>query len=98
MLSAEEARKRTNDALTSKTDLIKQYLKHIETKITIEIAKGNQEITHPFTGLPGSFTYPHTNIKNAVKKAIEANGYTWTEYADPDPGYPGSGPYSKISW
>lgn len=98
MLSASDASQRTKDALASDTELLAPYIQLIENRIRSATEDGKNHITHPFSGLKPPTKYPTGNIKGAVRKAVESAGYKWIECPDPDPGYPGSGPYVEISW
>jgi|GEM_PF-2359587 len=95
MLDASEARRLTDGALTSDADAVRSYLKHIEGKIREAARKGRRSVSHPFSG---PIHAPDGTILEAVRKAVEGKGYTWTDHPDPDPGHPCSRPYTSISW
>lgn len=107
MLDAKEAGLITEKALAGDAEIVKPYLKYIEIKIREAAQQGKRKINHPFCGCGTANRrsgeksyppYPHSEVEKAVRKIMESKGYTWTEYPDPDPGSPGSGPYTTVSW
>lgn len=99
MMSAEDARRMTADALGPDAELIRPYMEHVEARVRAAVAAGKRRIDHPLSGLGGggtSWIAPAT--EDAVRKALEAAGYTWTHYPDPDPGHPAGGAYDTLSW
>lgn len=98
MMNADAARQMTEKALRPVSEVIRPYLTHVELKIKSAAEKGKREISHPLSGFPRG-NWPGADITAAVRKALEANGYTWTHHTDPDPGDPRSGgDYDTVSW
>lgn len=92
----------TESALQPQSGAVKPYLEHILAKVKIAAEVGKREITHPFSGVSGAsginIPYPTETIRTSVRKALETMGYNWTDHSDPDPGSPGSGSYTTVSW
>lgn len=98
MMNAEAARRMTESALSPGAEIVQEYLRHVETKVISAAAEGKRQISHPLSGLPPGNRYPDPTVMDAVRKALEANGYTWTHHPNPDPGHPGSSEYETVSW
>ena len=96
-LNAEQARALTSKALGPDSQIIAPYMANIAQRICEEATKGRSELVHPFSKIKG-MDYPSNDIEKAIRKALESQGFIWTDHADPDPGHPGSGPYSTVSW
>ena len=77
--------------------VIEPLLKHVHQRIADAATKGRFEITHPIHGLPVG-TWPSTEQLDALWLALQKEGWKVVHHPDPDPGYPGSGPYTTISW
>ena len=67
--------------------------------------EGRSEITHPFMRpdntypeLPKEMEWPRPEVQEAVWRALTIEGFKVTHHPDPDPGHPGSGPYTTVSW
>ena len=94
MLNADDARRMTENALSPDAEIIRPYVKHVLTKVAAAAKEGRREIAHPLRVLPGILP----DAKEAVRKAIEVLGYTWTHHSNPDPGHPASSEYDTVSW
>lgn len=97
MLSAKQAQEMTGKALCDNSKIVLPYIEYIEKKIKTAALEGKKEIHHPFAGLPNR-EYPTNDVKKAVCKILQINGYTWTDNPNPDPGSPTSYPYTTVSW
>ncbi len=99
-MNAAEAREMTEAALVPESELVRPYVHFIEQKVRLAASLGLHHIDHPFPGSAdlADLGYPDASVQKSVQKAFEANGFTWNEYPDPDPGSPGSGPYTSVSW
>jgi len=100
MLDAREARRLTDEALEPEAEAIKPFLERVEARVRKAAKEGQRTIAHPFMHFEGMprLDSPSGAVQTAVRKAVEAMGYTWTSHPDPDPGSPTSGPYTTISW
>ncbi len=96
MMNAEDARRMTAAALGPDTELLRPYMEHVESKVRAAGAAGKRRIDHPLSGLPGGGIAAST--KDAVRKALEAEGYTWTHYPAPSGNDPRETAYDTLSW
>ena len=94
-MDANEARWMTEKALGAASDAVRPYVEYVLTKVAMAAEKGQRQIAHPLSGSPGS---PSPDTREAVRKALEAKGFTWTHHPDPDPGDPRGGEYDTVSW
>lgn len=92
-MKAEHARQITLTNL--KGPVIEPILTYVFTKIGQAAKEGRSEITNPFTGIRTTVT---PAMEEAVVARLRQDGYKVTNHPDPDPGYPGSGPYTTVSW
>lgn len=99
MLKADEARQITKKSLSPDAEIIQPYLENIEEKIKKAAQQGKREIHNPFSEMIRKHSLPlTTEIREAVRKAVEAEGYTWVKHPNPDPGSPTSHAYETVSW
>lgn len=83
--------------------VIGPWMDYIQAAILKAALAGRFTLTHPFMDRRSDVgssvpEYPSPDMQKAIRKALEALGFTWTDHPDPDPGHPGSSPYSEISW
>ena len=90
MMDANEARQMTEKALSPASDVVRPYVEHALAKVARAAKKGQRQIAHPLSGSVGS---PSPDTREAVRKALEAKGFTWTHHPDPDPDDPRGGAY-----
>jgi hypothetical protein len=95
-MNAEEARQLSDAAL--KGPAIEPFIEALETEIRCAAKSGRREIL-PWECLAG-FTKPRRTqgIKDAIQRHFVAQGFTWKDHPNPDPGHPCSHPYSTLSW
>ena len=96
-MNAAEAREMTEAALVPESELVQPYIHFIEQKVRLAASLGLHHIDHPFHG-SADLGHPDASVQKSVQKSFEANGFSWVEYPDSDPGSPGSGPYTSVSW
>lgn len=94
-MDANEARRMTEEALSPESDVVRPYVEHVLGKVAVAAGRGERQIAHPLFGSSGS---PPSDTKDAVRKALEARGFTWTCHPDPDPGDSRGGAYDTVSW
>jgi hypothetical protein len=94
-MNAQKAKELTNQNL--KGPAIEPFLSHIYKRIEEAASKGQFEIYHPFHGLERGI-YPTITQQEAIWQKLREDGYAVNHFPDPDPGHPGSGPYTTISW
>lgn len=104
-MTADEARKKTEIALNSRSALITPYLQAVYARIDKMIAeRGEYEIMNPF-----NFTHeealdfnikpwPSVQIREALQKHLTKEGYVIKEHPNPDSGDPRSSSYTTLSW
>lgn len=93
-MDANEARRITERALAPEADAVRPYVEHVLAKVAKAAGEGKREIAHPLGGID----YPTTDVRNAVRKALEAKGFTWTHHPDPGGGDPRETEYDTLSW
>lgn len=83
--------------------MIRTFFRRLRTFFRRAAEEGRSEITHPFVrpddtypASPGE--WPRHEVQEAVWRALTIEGYKVTHHPDPDPGHPGSGPYTTVSW
>lgn len=89
--TAREARQIAIDSLGT---VYKPLLDHIYARIRKAAAEGKTEIYHPLHG----YERPSSAIESEIWSHFTVAGYTVDHRPDPDPGSPGSGPYTVILW
>lgn len=97
-LDASDARRMTEKGLEPASDAVRPYVEHVLRRVADAAGEGEREISHPLRGVPPGIGYPTPDAKEAVRKALEAKGFTWTHHPDPDPGDPRGGEYDTVSW
>jgi len=90
-MDADEARRLADRAPAGDAEAVGSYLRHIEGRIRQAARGGRRSMRDPFA----TVHEPDGEVLAAVRRTVEAAGYTWTDHPDPDPG---SRPYTSISW
>ena len=106
MFTADHARKLRDQALGDPVGAtIGPILVFVHERIRRAAEEGRSEITHPFVRpdntypeLPKDMEWPRHEVQEAVWRALTIEGFKVTHHPDPDPGHPGSGPYTSVSW
>jgi hypothetical protein len=95
-MNAEEARQLSDAAL--KGPAIESFIETLETEIRQAAKKGRREI-RPWECLAKlRMMDPTMEIRDAIQRHFVAQGFTWKDHPNSDPGHPCSHPYSTLSW
>lgn len=95
MMDANDARRMTDEALGEDAEAVRPYVEHVEARVRDAAGRGRAMIAHPFSGMRDP---PPREVGAAVRRAMEARGFKWTDHPNPDPGHPAAGPYTTVSW
>jgi hypothetical protein len=97
-MNAEEAKKMSNKALTTKSVGI--FIKHIDIRIKQQASSGGFSIMNPHIGKEqrGFSFVLSTDERKVIRMHYENLGFIWTVHADPDPGHPCSQAYITLEW
>lgn len=94
-ITPEDARKLAGAKLNG--PVIAPLLEHVKKRICDAAEAGKFEIAHPLHGWP-VFKWPSPQEQEALWTALIREGWKVVHHPDPDPGHPGSAPYTTISW
>jgi hypothetical protein len=78
-----------------KGEIIKPLLDYVLKRIQAAAEAGRFELNHPYKGFKD---WPSEDQKKALWQALRTLGYEVDHMPDPDPGYPGSSDYDRVSW
>lgn len=98
-MNAAEALKLSLKSLS--TTVIEPYKKRIDERIREAAERGKRSIHNPQFETRSAFNdgyYTNADEQKELKKYYESQGFTWTDYPNPDPGHPCSAPYTTLSW
>lgn len=79
-----------------KGPVVEPYLDAVYVAVKVAAQKGQRSIQPPWASL--RMPYPSSDAQEQVWLRLAQEGYKVVHHPDPDPGYPGSGPYTVISW
>lgn len=86
-MDAAEARRMTERALAPDADAVRPYVEHVLAKVAEAAGEGRREVAHPLSDPPDDVGYPTTDAREAVRKALKAKGFNWTNH-----------PNEAVSW
>jgi hypothetical protein len=92
-MNATEARQLTEKYVSGLG--ISPLLAYVYSRIRAIANTGGSELCHPLVGLRMPVT---TAQREAVWRALVADGYKVEHLPDPDPGHYSSGSYTRITW
>ncbi len=97
-MDANEARRMTERALAPEADAVRPYVEHVLAKVAEAAGEGRREIVRPLGAVPPGIGRPTPDAREAVRKALEAKGFTWTHHPDPASGDASGYEYDTLSW
>ena len=70
-------------------------LAHVKQRIKDAAEAGRNSVDHPLSGYKN---WPSHQEQEALWATLTLEGWKVVHHPDPDPGHPGSCPYTTISW
>lgn len=97
-LTAAQAREMTAAAL--KGPVIDGHLEALDKAIIDATKKGRSSIDPDvvLSQIRSNINLHDAATRQAVRLHYESKGFRWTDHPDPDPGHPGSRPYTTLGW